>query len=255
MNIQWNSKKYTESFDFVHKYGEDVLNLIDASKDSLVIDLGCGNGALTQKLAEMGYRAEGIDGSEDMISLAKKLHPEIKFTLADALAFRLDEKAGVIFSNAVFHWIDRENQNQLAENIARNLADGGSLVCEFGGFGCAETVHGALEESFEARGLAYPRVFYFPTIGQYAPILEAAGFRVEYATLFDRPTPQKSEDGAADWIKMFVKAPFAGMLDEQKEEIIAEAVEKVKPTLLTENGWIIDYVRIRVKARLIRRKR
>ncbi len=249
MNIQWNAANYTKNFDFVHKYGEDVLKLIDAPQGSYAIDLGCGNGALTQKLSEMGYQAEGIDGSADMLLRAEELHPGIKFTLADARDFHLKDKADVIFSNAVFHWIDEEDQGQLAKNIADNLNPEGALVCEFGGYGCAETVHSALEECFDKRGLIYPRTFYFPTIGQYALVLEAAGFRVEYAVLFDRPTLQKTEDGAADWIRMFVKTPFAGMALDQREDIIAAAVEKIKPALLTENGWIIDYVRIRVKAR------
>jgi len=249
MNIQWNTADYTKNFDFVHKYGEDVLKLIDAPQGSYVIDLGCGNGALTQKLLELGYRAEGIDDSADMILRAEELHPDIKFTRADALTFHLKEKADVIFSNAVFHWIDENNQQQLAENIFDNLKTDGMLVCEFGGCGCAETVHSALEECFAEHGLDYPRTFYFPTIGQYAPILETVGFRVEYALLFDRPTLQSTADGAANWIRMFIKTPFIGMPVAQKESIITEAVEKIRPVLFTHDGWIIDYVRIRVRAR------
>ncbi|MCD8118423.1 MAG: methyltransferase domain-containing protein [Lachnospiraceae bacterium] len=248
MNIQWNPEEYTKNFGFVPNYGEDVLKLINAPPGSYVVDLGCGNGALTQKLQEMGYRVEGVDDSGDMILCAGKLHPDIKFTHANALTFRLEEKADVVFSNAVFHWIDEKNQRKLAENIFRNLKTGGILVCEFGGYGCAETVHSALQESFESHGLTYPRAFYFPTIGQYASILEGAGFRVEFAHLFDRPTMQNTADGAADWIRMFVKAPFSGMSADLKDEIIAEAVEKIRPKLLTGEGWMIDYVRIRVKA-------
>ncbi|MCD7954688.1 MAG: hypothetical protein LUG93_02815 [Lachnospiraceae bacterium] len=73
--------------------------------------------------------------------------------------------------------------------------------------------------------------------------------KVEYALLFDRPTLQHTADGAADWIRMFIKTPFIGMPSGQKEAIIAETVEKIRPELFTNDGWIIDYVRIRVKAR------
>ncbi len=88
--------------------------------------------------------------------------------------------------------------------------------CDEYSMGCTETVHSALEKNFSRRGLAYPRTFYFPTIGEYAPILEEQGFRVEYAVLFDRPTPQKSENGLEDWIRMFVKTPFEGISDPVK---------------------------------------
>lgn len=249
MNITWNAGDYTSSFSFVHQYGEDVLGLIDAVPGGFAVDLGCGNGALTQALASRGYRVLGVDASAQMLGTAQKLHPELPFMQADATTFSLEQKADVIFSNAVFHWIDADKQPLLLSNIARQLAPGGQLVCEFGGYGCAERVHAALERAFAARSLAYPRVFYFPTVGQYAPMMEAAGLRVTYAALFDRPTPQKGPDGLRNWIHMFVKTPFEGIAPHVQEEIIDEAVNALRGELLREDGvWIVDYVRIRLKA-------
>ena len=80
--------------------------------------------------------------------------------------------------------------------------------------------------------------------------LEQAGFRVETAVLFDRPTKQASEDGLADWIRMFLKAPFAGMAGEEKEAIIRETVEDLRPVLYRDGSWIVDYVRLRFRARI-----
>lgn len=249
MNITWDAKGYTSGFAFVHQYGEGVLDLIDAAPGSHVVDLGCGNGALSEKLIARGYRVTAIDASSDMLAQARALHPDIAFVQADATDFTLSEPADAIFSNAVFHWIDRDRQPLLAASLARNLKPGGQLVCEFGGYGCAERVHSALERAFATRGLAYPRVFYFPTIAQHAPILEAAGLRVTYAVLFDRPTPQQGEDGLERWIRMFVKAPFEGIAPDVQDAIIGEAVASLRETLRREDGtWYVDYVRIRIKA-------
>lgn len=213
-----------------------------------MVDLGCGNGALTDMISDRGYTVIGIDDSEEMIQLAKKEYPNYKFMRGNAINFNLDEKADVIFSNAVFHWIDEKNQQAMLSNIYRNLKAGGELVCEFGGFGCAETVHKTLEHCFDARELKYQRAFYFPTIGQYTPLLEKAGFKVEYAELFDRPTPQNGQDGLANWIRMFVKKPFESMEDTLREEIIAETVSRLRSKLYKDNCWIVDYVRIRLGA-------
>lgn len=251
MNIKWDAKGYTENFSFVHKYGEDVLALIDAAPGSFVVDLGCGNGALGEKLKERGYRVLGVDASADMMETARKLHPDIRFMAGDATEFSLEEKADVIFSNAVFHWIDGDKQELLVRNVADQLKPGGELVCEFGGKGCAETVHGALERNFEKRGLLYPRTFYFPTIGEYAPILEKYGLRVEYAVLFDRPTVQSTDNGLEDWIRMFVKKPFEGLSLETADEIIRETTKELREKLYVDGKWIVDYVRIRFKARKI----
>lgn len=248
MNIKWNASDYTDHFDFVYQYGEDVMGLIDAAPGSFVVDLGCGNGALSERLKEKGYRVLGVDSSGDMLKKAESLYPEILFTKGDATEFSLKEK---IFSNAVFHWIDEKDQQKLADNVARQLKMSGILVCEFGGYGCAEAVHSTLERNFKKRGLPYLRPFYFPTIGQYAPILEKAGFRVEYATLFDRPTVQKTENGLEDWIRMFVKKAFEGVPGSVADEIIRESVRELYGTLHVDGKWIVDYVRIRIRARKI----
>ena len=141
MNIQWEAGKYTENFDFVHRYGESVLELVEAEAGGLVVDLGCGNGALTQKLADRGYRVLGVDDSAEMVAEARALHPGLPFQKGDAVTFQLEEKADVIFSNAVLHWIDGSRQQALARNVAAQLKPGGQFIFEFGGKGCAERVH------------------------------------------------------------------------------------------------------------------
>lgn len=229
-------------------YGEAVMDLLTKQKGSYVVDLGCGNGALTRKLFERGYDVEGVDDSADMIAQAKADYSNIKFSVGNAVDFTLERKADSIFSNAVFHWIDEEKQQKMLCNIYGQLNDGGELVCEFGGAGCAEMVHSTLEKCFLERGFNYKRVFYFPTIGQYAPMLEKAGFRIEYATLFDRPTVQTGENGLADWIEMFVRKPFEGMDEKIKSEVICEAVERLRDKLYIDGKWIVDYVRIRFRA-------
>lgn len=250
MNIYWEAEKYKDNFSFVHKYGEDVLNLIrKPEKDNpLAIDLGCGNGALTEKLANEGYSVIGIDDSQEMLDIAEKLHPKLSLQKGNAVDFKLKQTADVIFSNAVFHWINANEQEKMVRNIFEQLNHGGQLVCEFGGKGCAETVHSTLERLFAKRGYQYLRVFYFPSIGEYTTILEKAGFRVEYACLFDRPTPQKGEHGLKDWIEMFVKKPFEGMNISDKNAILSETETELKDVLFQDGAWIVDYVRIKIRA-------
>lgn len=248
MNIAWNAEKYNRDFAFVPQYGADVLALIAGAKDQFVVDLGCGNGTLTEKLADAGYRVLGVDDSAEMLALARSRHPDLAFRQGNAVTFALEEKADVIFSNAVFHWIDADCQDAMLANLFAQLRPGGQLVCEFGGKGCAEQVHAALEQCFAARGLRYLRSFYFPSVGEYASKLERAGFRVEYAVLFDRPTPQNGPHGLRNWIEMFDRAPFAGVEEADKEAILQEAEARLAPALCRDGVWIIDYVRIRLRA-------
>lgn len=249
MNIYWDAEKYKQDFMFVPEYGAALLDLLDAAPGARVVDLGCGNGALTEQLAARGYDVVGLDASPEMLALAGQAHPELTFRPGNAEDFVLEQPADAVFSNAVLHWIDGGKQQAMLDHIASQIRPGGLFVCEFGGKGCAEAVHSTLERCFAAHGLHYRRTFYFPTIGEYAPMLERAGFRVEYATLFDRPTRQNGPDGLASWIRMFDTAPFDGVDPALAGQIIGEAAEALRSTLWHDGAWYVDYVRIRFKLR------
>lgn len=248
MNITWDEEHYENNFSFVHEYGEEVLDLLDAEPGARVLDLGCGNGALTKALVARGYRAQGLDDSAEMIAGARAAYPDLPFTQANAIDFMLDEPVDAIFSNAVLHWIGKEDQPAVLASVACALVPGGQFVFECGGFGNAHLIHSALAEAFAKRGLSYRIPQYFPTIGEYATMLEAAGFKVMFATLFDRFTPLSGDDGLADWVRTFQQSAFAGMDDAAREEIIREAVESVRSQLLVDGVWYADYVRLRMKA-------
>lgn len=247
MNIQWNAKDYTQNFSFVHQYGSDLLSLIDG-KGLSVLDLGCGNGALTHQLQQAGFQAEGLDASPELLEIAGHNWPDLTFHLGDAADFQSADPYDVVFSNAVLHWIDVEKQDDMLQCVNRALKPGGQFVFELGGYGNNDLIHGGLERVFARRGLTYRKPFYFPTVGQYAARLERAGFKVTYATLFDRPTPLKGEDGLYDYMQMFIKTPFDLMEEAEKEAILRETVEALRDSLCRDGAWYSDYVRLRCKA-------
>ncbi len=249
MNIQWDAEKYTADFGFVAQYGNDVVSLIDAPAGSSVLDLGCGSGALTNTLREKGYWVIGIDGSQEQLNIAQQSYPDIPFLQGDATDFTLPEPVDVVFSNAVFHWIDRKRQPDMLRCVHSALQKNGQFVFEMGGYQNNRIIHGALADIFQAHGYPYQIPFYFPSIGEYASLLEQAGFLVQYAHLFDRPTPLKGEDGMKDWIQMFLKTPLSIVpMEPEREEILDQAIEQMRPELYQDEQWIADYVRLRMKA-------
>lgn len=248
MNIKWDANKYLSDFSFVHQYGTSVIDLIDNHCET-VLDLGCGNGALSKVMLDKGYNVIGIDSSKELLALARKNYPDIRFIEKDATNFSLEQPVDVVFSNAVFHWINKEHQQDMLKCVHAALKENGQFVFEFGGYGNNQLIHGALEKAFSEHKYTYKMPFYFPTISEYATLLENAGFRVTYAILFDRPTELKGEDGLKDWIKMFVKIPFSEVKDEEeKRKIIDESVENLRDILYKDGKWYADYVRIRMKA-------
>lgn len=248
MNIRWDADAYTRDFDFVHQYSGDVMSLLDLRAGETVLDLGCGNGALTRRLADAGVNAVGMDASPELLAAARETYPELTFLAGDATDFTLERPVDAVFSNAVFHWIGEEDQPAMLRCVNGALREGGQLVFEFGGRGNNRKIHRALAEAFAAAGLVYRMPFYFPSIGTYAPLLEAAGFEVSYAALFERPTKLKGKDGLTDWIRMFVRTPFDQMPEETERQIIETAVSRLRPELWRDGVWYADYVRLRCRA-------
>lgn len=247
MNIQWNAEGYTQNFSFVHEYGSDLISMIEGEGLS-VLDLGCGNGALTHRLAQAGFDAEGLDASPELLAAAKRSCPELTFHQGDAAGFRLSKCYDAVFSNAVLHWIDQDKQNDMLCCVNQSMKPGGQFLFEMGGYGNNALIHSALEQAFARRGLSYRMPFYFPTIGQYASQLEWAGFQVRFAELFDRPTPLKGADGLYDWLKMFIRSPFEGVEPALQEAIMRETASTLRESLFREGVWYCDYVRLRCKA-------
>ncbi len=128
MNIKWDANKYTEDFSFVHQYGNSVIELIDADKGSSILDLGCGNGALTKALQDKGYLVTGMDASKELLDIAKEKYPDIDFMQGDAADFTLPKLADVVFSNAVFHWIGKDKQQNMLKCVYNVLNKNGQFV-------------------------------------------------------------------------------------------------------------------------------
>lgn len=211
MNIKWDANGYTQNFSFVHEYGNDVINLIDVKNGASVLDLRCGNGALTKTLSEKGMFSIGLDGSEDLLKIAKENYPDILFYKGDATDFELSQKVDVVFSNAVFHWIEKGKQPDMLNCVYKALNKNGQFVFEFGGYGNNSLIHSGLKAAFEKRNLEYEFLFYFHTIGEYSSLMEEASFKVVYAVLFERMTELKSilyRDGKwyADYVRIRCKA-------------------------------------------------
>lgn len=246
----WDAKHYDNKLGIVTKYGEDVLSLLNVQPNETILDLGCGSGHLTAKIAESGANAIGIDYSKEMIEEARALYKDITFEVGNGENFQLDEQVDAIFSNAALHWL--KNSHSAVNAIYTNLKNGGRFVAEFGGKNNVATVIQAIEEvlgelyDIDAKAL---NPWYFPSVGEYAQLLEETGFYVKYVEHRDRPTPMTDGDqGLFHWLDAFGSVFFHSLTPEEKQVAYLKIAGKIKPKLYEDGIWYIDYKRIRVVA-------
>ena len=207
--MKWDAEKYKEKYNFVYKYGEALVDMLHGQPHERILDIGCGTGYLTSKIAEQCKEVVGIDLSKEMIATAQKQYPDICFKVANATTFTDVNGFDAIFSNATLHWIS--NQEHLNNNMYDLLKKGGRIVVEFGGKDNVAIILNTLRKELAACGYTeqsqtYP--WYYPSIGEYATDLEKTGFRVVKAEHYDRPTTLADEkDSLKNWINMFGGLP------------------------------------------------
>ena len=245
----WNTALY-ENHAFVWQNAKSLLELLAPKPGERILDLGCGTGQLTEKIASTGVQVWGMDAASTMIEKARQNYPHLRFEVADARKFQVDAPLDAVFSNAVLHWI--KEPDTVIDCVYQALKPGGRFVAEFGGKGNIKAIAQAISTALATINfshLEHGNLWYFPSIGEYATRLEQRGFDVTFALLLDRPTPLNDGDsGIANWLRMFADSILSLMPTEQKTSFIQTVEELLKPTLYQDGGWIADYRRIRVVA-------
>jgi trans-aconitate methyltransferase len=245
---EWNSSRYETNARFVSDLGQPVLELLNPQPGERVLDLGCGDGALTEKLVAAGAQVIGVDASADMVEAARKRGLDAR--VMDACHLGFNSQFDAVFSNAALHWM-RAEPDAVIRGVRDALKPDGRFVAEMGGHGCVAAIVVALCATLENYGVpdaASLIPWYFPTPEEYRLRLERGGFRVEYLALIPRPTPLPT--GMRGWLETFA-IPFTKSVPaEKRSAFLNEATERLRPALCDEQGrWTADYVRLRVAAK------
>ena len=243
---RWDPKLYDDRARFVRDGGMPVLELLEPRAGERILDLGCGPGKLTQEIARRGASVLGVDASTEMLSEARALYPELEFALQRAESLPYEDEFDAIFSNATLHWVPRADD--AARCMYRALKRGGRLAAEFGGQGNVATVRKAVSAALG--GDAW-NPWYFPSVGEYASVLERAGFRVRFAHWFERPSPMPDtpeRSGVATWLSIFANDFIAPLSSAEQAALFARVEAETRAALYRDGVWHIDYVRLRVEA-------
>ena len=241
----WDPERYARNARFVSDLAGAVTEMLNPQPGERILDLGCGDGVLTAKLAAIGCRMVGIDGSAPQIEAARKLGLDARVMDGEKLSF--NEEFDAVFSNAAMHWM--RNPEAVIACVWRALKPTGRFVAEFGGHGCVAKISKALVQALNRRGMDGEAMvpWYFPTVGEYSLLLEKGGFHIDKIALVPRPTLLPGD--VTGWLETFAESFTACLPQKERPVYIAEVREVLRPELADADGrWTADYVRLRFAA-------
>ncbi|MBD0672470.1 class I SAM-dependent methyltransferase [Streptomyces sp. CBMA156] len=160
--------------------------LVRESGGGEVADLGCGPGRVTAYLSGLGLSAFGVDVSGEMVALARRAHPRLRYVQGSMTS--LDLPGGALGGILAWYSVHHTPAGQLPELFAefhRVLAPGGHLL--LGGHA------GEAQLLRPARAYGHPVSYasHLVPMARLVELLEGAGFTV--TTRLEQPHPQRAD--------------------------------------------------------------
>lgn len=248
----WDAAAYEDHGRFVSDHGSIILEWLAAKPGEVILDAGCGDGALTKEIAELGAVVEGVEKAPSMVAAAHARGLAVREM--DLLALEDEARYDAIFSNAVLHWIS--DWPDLFARFRRALKPGGRLAIECGGFGNIAAIRTAICAVAEQEGVPTKAAAeQYLTKAEAGKFLVRAGFVVERCEVVARPTYLKT--GIRGWLSVF-REPFIAQFPEgeKRDAVMAQLERLLEPQLMTRDVntgdalWFADYVRLRFVARM-----
>ena len=176
---------YQQHFHTGKILGSHALAALAPCPGLRVLDLGCGDGALTVKIAEAGAEVVGVDADASFVAAARLLGVDAR--VCDGHLLDFDQEFDVVFSNAALHWMSEDPQG-VVQGVQRSPKPGGRFIAEFGGQGNVAMITEALSRELALEGLHNCNPWFFPGADEYATMLRREGFSVDSSVLVPAPT-------------------------------------------------------------------
>jgi len=127
----WDAKFYKKQARLQEDAALRILKQVSFNGDERVLDIGCGDGKITKKIAEMVPKGKviGIDPSKEMINeaIADYSHiPNLNFLQERAEGFNFKEKCNLVTSFFALHWV--KDHGSVLKNVKSVLKKGGKIL-------------------------------------------------------------------------------------------------------------------------------
>lgn len=208
---QWSGTDYLQNSSVQQSHAERLLQSLSLKGDEAILDMGCGDGRVAEKLAKrvpQGF-VIGIDPSDSMLAKAEEIRQNshlanLAFYKESAETFALDERFDHIVTIHVMHWI--KEQEQALKNLYAHLKPGGQVHFLFAASKEGLPFYRALQQTLQAWkeqfvGFVNPQQVY--DMETYRQLMVKAGFHVEAIHYIYHESIHENKEKLKNWIKQW----------------------------------------------------
>lgn len=226
MAHEFDGNKYKVASAHQKEWGAKLIQELNLAGMERILDLGCGDGALTVQLAELVPHGSvlGIDASHGMIDAARAhVADNLSFEVRDINELNFKNEFDIIFSNATLHWI--KDHHALLENVHRALKRGGVLRFNFAGDGNCANFFSVVKEAIRLPQFAryfsrFEWPWYMPSIGEYERLVKRTHFAQSRVWGENADRYFADQETMIKWIDQPSLVPFMQLVaDERKAEL------------------------------------
>jgi len=255
---EWNSRAYARLSNPMQTWGEAIVAELPLRGDETALDLGCGDGRLTQFLLRRVPQGHviAVDRSANMLNAARdRLTPEfdgrVSYVQQSLELIDYSSEIDLAFSNAAFHWI--KDHPRLFSAIYKALKPGGVLIAQCGGGPNIARVRERLSRLMRSRPYAHyfgdwsgPWEFASPELT--AQRLEDAGFVDVETSTFEAPVQLSTRAETYDYFEHVILGTHLERIPDPN--LKAQFVEALTEQSAADTPpYCQDYWRLNLRAR------
>ena len=225
-----------------------LVELLNPQQHEDILDLGCGDGEKTQKIADSGARVVGID----ICDSREDSYNNFQFEIKNATALDFKHQFDAVFSNLVIHHI--KTPKKVISSVRNALKPGGRFVAEFYGHGTAKEIILALQEVMSSQKSSFDInkdfPWYLPTQEEYCKLLTSQGFRVIVNRIFPKKLYVVDIRTWTGNLLLNIKR-FDDMDDENRQIIFKEVENQVRSQLFENSKWFVNLQVFKIVAKKV----
>lgn len=224
----WNAEAYAENSSAQESWGTQLHGKLDLHGDETIVDIGCGDGRLTARLAARVPRGRvvGLDSSPSMVEHARTAWSGIgnlEFRQADARSFHLESTVDALVSNAVLHWL--EDLGPVFDSCRDALKPRGRILFQMGGIGNIAELESAAAKVLRRDpwnrwfdGL--PPVWHMHSPEEARSGLEAVGLVCNRAEILEKDMVHSNPEAMLAWMRATWFSAVAPAPEDRREDLL-----------------------------------